>query len=60
MGYELAKCPGREREAYEYLRALYLKGEKQRLPSLVNLLNDMEKRLDIPQAERVESRPAQN
>ena len=60
VGYELAKCPGREREAYEYLRALYLKGEKQRLPSLVNLLNDMEKRLDIPQAERVESRPAQN
>jgi len=52
-GYEMAKCAGREREAYEFLKALYLQGEKQRLPTLVNLLRDMEKKLDIPAAERL-------
>jgi hypothetical protein len=51
----MAKCPGREREAYEHLRRLYLQGDSQRLPSLINLLRDMEKRLDIPQAERIDS-----
>jgi hypothetical protein len=51
----MAKCPGREREAYEHLRRLYLQGESQRLPSLINLLRDMEKRLDIPQGDRIDS-----
>ena len=54
----MAKCPGREREAYDKLRALWLQGEKQRLPSLINLLRDMENRLDIPAAERIDSAPA--
>jgi hypothetical protein len=58
-GYEMAKCPGREREAYDHLRRLYLQGDKQRLPTLINLLQDMEKRLDIPQEERIDS-PAQS
>ena len=58
-GYEMAKCPGREREAYDHLRRLYLQGDKQRLPTLINLLQDMEKRLDIPQGERIDS-PAQS
>jgi hypothetical protein len=57
-GYELAKCAGRERDAYEKLRALWVQGEKQRLPSLINLLRDMEIRLDIPAAERIDSTPA--
>jgi hypothetical protein len=57
-GYELAKCPGRERDAYEKLRGLWLKGEKQRLPSLINLLRDMENKLDIPTDARIESVPA--
>lgn len=57
-GYELAKCPGRERDAYDKLRALWFQGEKQRLPSLINLLRDMENRLDIPSAERIDSAPA--
>ena len=56
--YELAKCPGREREAYEKLRALWNQGERQRLPSLINLLRDMENRLDIPAGERIDSTPA--
>ena len=51
----MAKCPGREREAYDHLRRLYLEGDKQRLPTLINLLQDMEKRLDIPQGERIDS-----
>lgn len=56
-GYEMAKCPGREREAYELLRRLYLEGEAQRLPTLINLLRSMEKKLDIPESERVKESP---
>ncbi|MBE2203114.1 MAG: hypothetical protein IAE94_02065 [Chthoniobacterales bacterium] len=52
--YEMAKCPGREREAYELLKKLYLEGEKQRLPTLINLLDEMEKKLDIPASERLQ------
>ena len=52
-GYEMAKCPGREREAYDYLRKLYEEGEKQRLPSLINLLRQMENKLEIPATDRV-------
>lgn len=54
-GYMLAKCAGREREAYELLRSLYLEGEKNRLPTLTNLVGELEKSLDIPATERVES-----
>ncbi|MEI8293137.1 MAG: hypothetical protein WCG66_03995 [bacterium] len=53
-GYEMAKCPGREREAYDYLKNLYNEGEKQRLPSLINLLREMENKLEIPESERIE------
>jgi hypothetical protein len=35
-----------------------VQGEKQRLPSLINLLRDMENRLDIPADERIDSAPA--
>ena len=52
-GYMMAKCPGREREAYDYLRKLYEDGEKQRLPSLINTLRQMENKLDIPTSDRV-------
>lgn len=54
-GYEMAKCPGREREAYDHLRRLYEQGESQRLPSLINLLREMENKLDISEVDRVES-----
>lgn len=57
-GYEMAKCPGREREAYDYLRKLYEEGEKQRLPSLINLLRQMESKLEIPASDRVLSADA--
>jgi len=55
-GYELAKCPGREREAYNTLLTLYNEGEHQRKPTLVILLEELERKLEIPQAERIGKR----
>jgi hypothetical protein len=54
--YELAECPGREREAYDKLRAIYLLGEDERLPRVVTLINELEAELDIPAAERLAPR----
>ncbi len=51
--YELAKVPGKDREAYEQLRSLYLEGEPQRLPNLVRLLRQLEEKLAVPEAARV-------
>lgn len=51
--YELAKVPGREREAYAQLRSLYLEGEQQRLPNLVRLLGLLEEKLAVPEESRV-------
>ncbi len=45
---QLAQCPGREREAYEKLRTLYLASEGNRLPTLLRLLKEFENRLEIP------------
>lgn len=55
--YELAKVPGRERDAYERLRALYLEGEQERLPNLVRLLSELEQKLAVPEAQRVYTSP---
>lgn len=52
-GYEMAKCIGREQEAYDLLHALYLEGEHQRLPTLVSTLRELEKKLEIPEDERI-------
>ncbi len=51
--YELAQCPGHEREAYEILRALYLKSEDEHLPTLLKWLGRLQEKLSIPPAERV-------
>ena len=51
--YELSQCEGREREAYERLRATYLMGESERLPRVITLINELEEKLDIPRAERL-------
>lgn len=56
--YELAACKGREREAYEKLRAIYLQGEQERMPRVRTLLNELEEKLDIPSSERLS--PAEN
>lgn len=53
--YEMAKCPGKDREAWALLRSLYDEGPKQRLPTLVQTLRNLEKKLDIPQADRIQS-----
>src|SRR5712692_7028779 len=51
--YELSYCEGREREAYERLRALYDEGEKERLPTLIKRLNFLEDKLAIPEDQRI-------
>lgn len=51
--YELSYCEGREREAYERLRALYLAGEKERLPTLLKRLKATEEKLNIPADQRI-------
>jgi hypothetical protein len=51
--YELAQCAGREREAYDQLRALYDSGEQERLPTLLRRLKELEIKLDIPPERRV-------
>jgi hypothetical protein len=51
--YELSYCKGREREAYDRLHTLYQRGEKERLPRLLNQLRTMEARLKIPANERI-------
>lgn len=52
-GYEMAKCPGREREAYDLLRKLHDKGEEERKPSLISTLKELEKKLDVPADQRI-------
>ncbi len=51
--YELSYCEGREREAYDYLRALYDRGEKERLPTLIARLHLLEEKLNIPPTNRI-------
>lgn len=50
--YELASVPGREADAYQKLRSLYDQGEKQRVPTLLRLLAQLEEKLAVPNAER--------
>lgn len=56
-GYELAQVPGREEEAYDHLRSLYDKGEKQRMPALIARLRELEKKLHIPEEKRIPAPP---
>jgi tetratricopeptide (TPR) repeat protein len=51
--YELSYCEGREREAYNRLRALYDAGEKERLPTLIKRLKFLEQKLGIPADQRI-------
>jgi hypothetical protein len=51
--YELAKCEGHEREAYEKLRALYEEDESNHVPTLLYLIPTLEEKLGIPASERV-------
>jgi hypothetical protein len=51
--YELAQIPGREREAYEKLKALYDEGPTQRYPSLIHDIKVLEEKLGIPADQRI-------
>lgn len=54
-GYELAKCPGQEKAAYDLLRKVYDAGPEGRKPTLKVTLQELEKKLDVPEAERINS-----
>jgi hypothetical protein len=51
--YELAQCPGQEREAYEQLLALYNEGESERLPTLLKWLGTLQEKLNVPAAQKI-------
>ncbi len=51
--YELSYWEGHEREAYERLHQLYDEGEKERLPTLIKRLKFLEKKLNVPQDQRI-------
>ena len=51
--YELSKVPGREREAYDRLLALYNEGEHEWLDTLLKQIQEMERKLKIPTERRV-------
>jgi tetratricopeptide (TPR) repeat protein len=57
VGYELAACPGHEREAYELLRKLYLQSQNEWLPSLLSTLAELQEKLHVPASERVYNPP---
>ncbi len=51
--YYLADVPGREREAYERLMALFHEGEREWLLTLFRQIQKLEARLDIPDGQRI-------
>lgn len=51
--YEMSRIPGRESEAYALLKSLYLQGEKERLPTLMKRLRELEDKLQLPSSERI-------
>ena len=54
-GYELAQCPGREKIAYELLKGVYDEGPDGRKPTLIATLQELEKKLDVAEAQRISS-----
>lgn len=54
-GYELAKCPGHEKMAYDLLRKVYDTEPEGRKPALIATLKELEKKLDVPESQRINS-----
>lgn len=52
-GYFLARCPGSEKEAYDFLTGLYREGDYQHKPTLIKEIKNLEKKLDIPFSLRI-------
>ena len=53
--YNMDRCPGREREAYENLKELFNRGPDERLPTLLNRIDELQDKLKIPAAERIDT-----
>lgn len=53
VGYFLAKCPGREREAYDHLRRLYYEGDFNHTASLIVEIKNLEEKFDVLPALRI-------
>ena len=51
--YELAKVPGKEREAYTQLVELYQKGINERVPTLTEQIQRLQISLNIPPEQRI-------
>ncbi len=62
--YELAKCPGKEQEAYTKLMELYESGKRILIeqdvmvwrPTLIASIRDLEEKLDVPVPQRIPER----
>lgn len=54
-GYELAKVSGREREAYDVLKAAYDRGDRQ--ATLLRVLRELEEKLGVPADQRIKGSP---
>lgn len=52
-GYFMARCPGKEKEAYAYLMGLYRESESQHLPTLIKEIKILEEKLRIPSPRRI-------
>lgn len=52
-GYFMARCPGKEQQAYTYLIALYREGEHQHLPTLIKEIKTLEEKLGVPSPQRI-------
>ncbi len=55
--YELARCEGRESEAYDRLKFLYDADPANHVPGLIARLKEMEDKLGIPAENRIPSTP---
>jgi hypothetical protein len=53
--YNLARCPGHEREAYDALVKLYHKGKQERLLTLLLRIDELEEKLNIPEEQRIDT-----
>ncbi|HYR58122.1 MAG TPA: hypothetical protein VEO95_05815, partial [Chthoniobacteraceae bacterium] len=58
--YQLAQCPGHEREAYELLLSYYKLGEDERLPTLLKWLGYLQEKLNVPPEQKVYIPPPAN
>ena len=57
FGYNLARCPGNEKEALAFLMECHARGPKWRKPTLITLIKKLEEELNVPQEERISTPP---